>query len=66
MKYEFGVTVHGYIVVEAPSRNDAAKVFNYSFDQILQETQFSSIELQYHKRQSGKGGEKECQARLSP
>jgi hypothetical protein len=47
--YEIGITVYGYIVVDASSRNDAAKVYDYSFDKILQEMKVNSIEIEHIK-----------------
>ena len=56
MEYEIGITVYGYIVVNASSRNDAAKVYDYSFERILQEMKVSSIAVggRVRKRKSGK------------
>ena len=58
MEYEIGITVYGYIVVEASSRNDAARVFDYTFDKILQEMKVNSIEVEHIKavRQNVKQG----------
>jgi len=47
MEYEIGITVYGYLVVNASSRNDAAKVFDYSLNKILQEMKVNSIEVEH-------------------
>ena len=48
MEYEVGITVHGYIVVEAPSRNDAEETYAaMRFDQVLQDMKVNSIDSEH-------------------
>jgi hypothetical protein len=48
MEYEIGITIYGYIVVEAPSRNDAVEMFaDMSLDRILQDMKVNSIDSEH-------------------
>ncbi len=48
MQYEIGITVYGYIVVEAPSRNDAVEMYSaMRVDQILQDMKVNSIDFEH-------------------
>ncbi len=48
MQYEIGITVYGYIVVEAPSRNDAVETYSaMRVDQILQDMKVNSIDFEH-------------------
>ena len=58
MEYEVGVTIYGYIVVEAPSLNDAEEMYaDMSFDRILQEMKVNSIEKEHIFQIRMRGGE---------
>ncbi len=48
MEYEIGITIYGYIVVEAPSRNDAVEMYSaMRVDQILQDMKVNSIDFEH-------------------
>ena len=58
MQYEIGITIYGYIVVEAPSRNDAVEMYAaMSLDQILQDMKVNSIDSEHLSTIIMKGGE---------
>ena len=58
MQYEIGITIYGYIVVEAPSRNDAVEMYAaMSIDQILQEVKVNSIDSEHLSKIRMIGGE---------
>ena len=58
LEYEVGITIHGYIVVEAPSRNDAEEMYaDMSFDRILQEVKVNSIDSEHLSKIRMIGGE---------
>ena len=57
MQYEIGITIYGYIVVEAPSRNDAVEMYAaMSIDQILQEVKVNSIDSEHLSKIRMRGG----------
>ena len=57
MEYEVGVTIYGYIVVEAPSRNDAVEMFAaMAFDKILQDMKVNSIDGEHISKIKMRGG----------
>ena len=57
MQYEIGITIYGYIVVEAPSRNDAVEMYAaMSIDQILQEVKVNSIDSEHLSTIRMRGG----------
>jgi hypothetical protein len=48
MQYEIGITIYGYIVVEAPSRNDAVEMYAaMSIDRVLQDIKVKSIDSEH-------------------
>jgi hypothetical protein len=58
MQYEVGITIYGYIVVEAPSRNDAVEMYAaMSLDQILQDIKVKSMDSEHLSTIIMKGGE---------
>jgi hypothetical protein len=58
MEYEVGVTIYGYIVVEAPSRNDAVEIYAaMSIDQILQDIKVKSMDSGHLSTIKMRGGE---------
>jgi hypothetical protein len=66
MEYEIGITIYGYIVVEAPSRNDAVEMFAaMRIDQILQDMKVNSIDSEHINKIRMRGGEL-CQSNHKP
>jgi len=58
MEYEIGITIYGYIVVEAPSRNDAVEMYAaMSSDQILQDIKVKSMDSGHLSTIIMRGGE---------
>ena len=58
MQYAIGVTIYGYIVVEAPSRNDAVEMYAaMSSDQILQDIKVKSMDSEHLSTIRMRGGE---------
>ena len=58
MQYEIGVTIYGYIVVEAPSRNDAVEMYAaMDWTQILQDMKVKSIDSEHLSTIIMRGGE---------
>ncbi len=57
MEYEVGITIYGYVVVEAPSRNDAVEVYDaMGLDRILQDIKVNSIDSEHVKEIKMRGG----------
>jgi len=58
MEYEVGFTIYGYIVVEAPSRNDAVEMYAaMSLDQITQNMKVNNIDSEHLSKIRMKGAE---------
>ncbi len=66
MEYEVGITIYGYIVVEAPSRNDAVEMYStMKIDQILQDIKVNSIDSEHINKIKMRGDEP-CQISQRP
>ena len=58
MEHEIGVTIYGYIVVEAPSRDDAVEMYAaMSRDEILQDIKVKSMDSEHLSTIIMRGGE---------
>ena len=58
MEYEIGITIYGYIVVEAPSRDDAVEVYAaMPWEQVLQDMKVKSIDSEHLSTIIMRGGE---------
>jgi hypothetical protein len=48
MQYEIGITIYGYVVVEAPSQDKADEMYSaMSVDHILQDMKVNSIDSEH-------------------
>jgi hypothetical protein len=66
MQYEIGITVYGYIVVKAPSRNDAVEMYHaLPYPQILQAMKVNSVEVE-HLNEIKMRGVEACQTCHKP
>ncbi|MBL7061248.1 MAG: hypothetical protein ISS54_00740 [Dehalococcoidia bacterium] len=58
MQYQVGVTIYGYVIIEAPSRNDAGEMYAaMGSEQILQDMKVNSIDSEHVLEVGFKHGE---------
>ena len=58
MEHEIGITIYGYIVVEAPSRDDAVELYAaMDWSQIVQDMKVKSIDSEHLSTIVMRGGE---------